>query len=180
MILGLVGQKGAGKDTVADYLVREHGFTKLAFADPVKKVCEAMFALESNYFHCPLLKEQVISAWGMSPREMMQKVGTDIVRVQMGDRFWIKHMQYRLDSLQQGTNVVISDVRFVNEAEFIQSLPDSHLVRVQLQATARSSVDNHISETDQNNIMTNHIINNDMSEGGLNNLYRQCDSLVII
>ena len=174
MIIGLVGRKGAGKDTVADYLVREHGFKKLAFADPVKKVCEAMFALESIYFHCPLLKEQVIPAWGMSPREMMQKVGTDIVRTQMGDRFWIRHMQFRLPP---DTKVVISDVRFVNEAEFIHSLPDSHLVRVQVQAVC--GVDNHISETEQSNITTNHIIYNDMSEGGLKNLYRQCDSLVI-
>ena len=179
MIIGLVRQKGAGKDTVADYLVREHGFTKLAFADPVKKVCEAMFALDSIYFHCPLLKEQVIPAWGMSPREMMQKVGTDIVRTQMGDRFWIKHMQVRIDSLPPDTKIVISDVRFVNEAEFIHSLPDSHLVRVQLQSRVRD-VDNHISETEQSNIMTNHVIHNDMCEGGLIKLYRQCDSLVLI
>lgn len=36
MIIGLTGQAGAGKDTVADFLTRDFGFTKVAFADAVR------------------------------------------------------------------------------------------------------------------------------------------------
>ena len=43
MILGLAGYATSGKDTVGRYLVEEHGFTRLAFADTLKR-----FALAVN------------------------------------------------------------------------------------------------------------------------------------
>jgi hypothetical protein len=42
-IIGITGKAGSGKDTVADILVREHGFVKVALADPMKRVCRDMF-----------------------------------------------------------------------------------------------------------------------------------------
>ena len=176
MIIGVVGPKGAGKDTIADYLVANHGFTKLAFADPVKKVCEVMFALDPVYFHCPRLKEEVVTAWGYSPRQMMQIVGTDMVRSQMGDKFWIQHFQVRLQALGPDAKVVVSDVRFANEADFIQSLPDSFLLRV---TNGSVGTDPHVSETEQCSIRANYVIHNDMNEGGLNKLYKECDDVIV-
>jgi hypothetical protein len=43
MILGLSGFAGVGKDTVADILVRDHGFVKVAIADPLKRVARDIF-----------------------------------------------------------------------------------------------------------------------------------------
>jgi hypothetical protein len=41
-IIALTGAAGSGKDTVADLLVKHAGFTKLAFADPLRQeVCDA-------------------------------------------------------------------------------------------------------------------------------------------
>jgi dephospho-CoA kinase len=37
MLIGLSGKAGAGKDTVADYLVRCYKFQRMAFADPMKR-----------------------------------------------------------------------------------------------------------------------------------------------
>jgi hypothetical protein len=36
-IIGVSGQAGSGKDTVANYLCEEYGFTKIALADPIKR-----------------------------------------------------------------------------------------------------------------------------------------------
>lgn len=44
MLLGLTGRAGSGKDTVADILVRDHGFIKVALADILKRVCRDVFA----------------------------------------------------------------------------------------------------------------------------------------
>jgi hypothetical protein len=42
-IIGITGKAGSGKDTVADILVREHGFVKVALADPMKRICRDVF-----------------------------------------------------------------------------------------------------------------------------------------
>lgn len=43
MIIGITGYAGSGKDTIADILVRDHGFGKVAFADPLKRICKEVF-----------------------------------------------------------------------------------------------------------------------------------------
>jgi hypothetical protein len=42
-IVGIAGKAGSGKDTVADILVKGHGFTKVALADPLKRICREVF-----------------------------------------------------------------------------------------------------------------------------------------
>lgn len=52
-IIGLHGRSQAGKDTIADYLVRQHHYMKLSFAEPVKAAAHLLLdvprALESMY-----------------------------------------------------------------------------------------------------------------------------------
>jgi hypothetical protein len=43
VIIGLCGQAGSGKDTVADILVKDHHFVKVALADPLKRICREVF-----------------------------------------------------------------------------------------------------------------------------------------
>jgi hypothetical protein len=43
MIIGLCGQAGSGKDAVADAMVRNHGFVKVALADPLKRICREVY-----------------------------------------------------------------------------------------------------------------------------------------
>jgi len=43
MIIGVAGNAGSGKDTVADHLVKHHGFVKVALADPLKRICREVF-----------------------------------------------------------------------------------------------------------------------------------------
>ena len=43
IILGISGKAGSGKDTVCDYLARQHGFHKVSLAAPLKSMVSAVF-----------------------------------------------------------------------------------------------------------------------------------------
>jgi hypothetical protein len=43
VIIGLSGQARVGKDTFADYLVRNYRFYKIGLADPMKRFCKEIF-----------------------------------------------------------------------------------------------------------------------------------------
>ena len=55
-ILGLTGQAGAGKSTVARMLVEDHGFTEVALADPLKRICRDVFAFTDEQLWGPSSK----------------------------------------------------------------------------------------------------------------------------
>ena len=46
VLLGIMGKKGSGKDTVSDYLVSHYGYKKMAFADPIKQMAQIIFDLD--------------------------------------------------------------------------------------------------------------------------------------
>jgi hypothetical protein len=43
-LCGIVGRAGSGKDTIADILVRDHGYVKIALADPIKRTLREIYA----------------------------------------------------------------------------------------------------------------------------------------
>ena len=43
MIIGICGPAGSGKDTAGEYLVKNHGFVRVALADPLKRICKEVF-----------------------------------------------------------------------------------------------------------------------------------------
>jgi hypothetical protein len=119
-IVGLTGEKGHGKDTVADHLVRHHGFVKLSFAGPLKDGVAAIFGFDRDRMEEDREYKEGTTAWGASPRHYLQWLGTDILRKHVSPDFFILRMEKELDEvMQQGKNVVISDARFDNEAEMI-------------------------------------------------------------
>jgi len=52
-IIGIAGRAGAGKDTVADLLVKNHSFVKVACADAMKKFCQEMFDFSTDQLWGP-------------------------------------------------------------------------------------------------------------------------------
>lgn len=154
ILVGLIGYKQSGKDTCADYLVDHYGFKKYAFAEPVKQVCKIMFQLDPTQMEDEG-KERMDLRWNMTPRQMMQTVGTDMVRNHLGDDFWVRTMDMRVKK-QQPEKMVVSDVRFKNEAEWIKK-NNGILVRI-LDGTLHT--DPHPSETEQLTIKEDiHIFN---------------------
>ena len=118
MIIGVVGKKFSGKDTFADYLCQHYSFEKKAFASSLKKVCMAAFHLTEEQLTIPELKEKIDDYWGRSPRELMQFVGTDLFRNHFDKEIWTKNMYLELKG-NRFKNIVVSDVRFENEMQFL-------------------------------------------------------------
>jgi hypothetical protein len=173
-MLGLVGRKGVGKDTAALYLEKIHGFKQLAFADPLKTVCTALYNVDPTVFTDPALKEVPLEGWGVTPRHIMQTVGTDMVRAHLGDDFWIRRLEAEIP--KEG-KVVISDVRFKHEAEFVRSR-GGLLVRIVPQAQTQAAADMHVSETESDSIEVDTVVVNVFDHQGC--MFEQLDAAVAL
>lgn len=144
-LIGLIGRARSGKDTVARYLAMQHKFTHVAFADPMKEMLEAAFG---DLFRDGD-REQPIDWLGKSPRQLMQTLGTEWGRNQVHQDIWTLLMEQKileqkaLDEVGFGTNMVISDVRFYNEADMILKHGGELW---QIQRDTAETVNAHVSE----------------------------------
>ena len=132
MIIGLSGTISCGKDTVADYLVNIHGFKRESFANSLKEAMGVIFGweyalLEGRSKESRVWREQVDPWWSkrlnmpeLTPRWVLQYMGTEVIRQGFHDDMWIASLENRLR--QRTDDVVISDVRFVNEIKMLRSL----------------------------------------------------------
>lgn len=127
-----------------------------------------MFQLTPEQLEDPQQKEKADQRWGLSPRQMMQKVGTDMVRQMWGEDFWIRNMDLRLCD----GDVVVSDVRFPNEAQYIR---DRGGVLVRIVRNGRAS-DTHTSETSQASIREDVCVVNE--KNGLESYYETIEKTI--
>jgi hypothetical protein len=133
-IIGLTGKAGVGKDTVADYLVKNHGFRKYSLAGPLKEMLKVIGVECDNRE----TKELPHPIFGVFPRRMAQTLGTEWMRncvaadgwLRLADQFIADFRTFSADdkNAPEVQGIVFSDVRFENEAEFIR--PRGTLVHV--------------------------------------------------
>jgi hypothetical protein len=144
-IIGIAGRARHGKDTLAGYLVRHHGFHQLAFADPIVDGIIAMLDVPVEYR--TIRKEEVIPALGFSYRKAAQTLGTEWGRNLIDPDLWVKVMCNRIAEMADvNDRIVISDVRFENEAAWIRSVPDGHLWHVVRPDAPAIDREHHASE----------------------------------
>lgn len=141
-IVGLAGPARCGKDTVASLLHRVFNTGSVAFADPIRDSLKAMLGLEWEHFHGKL-KEVEIDWLGKSPRQLMQTLGTEWGRDRVNPDIWLLIAGRKMDKILEDRGVVVTDVRFENEAEYIRSKGGEvwHISRPGIQA-----VNAHASE----------------------------------
>lgn len=128
-IIGICGFMGSGKDTIADYLVNNHGFRRESFANSLKDAVAAAFnwdrdMLEGRSKQSREWREQVDPWWAkrldipnLTPRWVLQYFGTDVVRNKFHDDMWIASLENRL--AKSSDDIVITDCRFPNELKAI-------------------------------------------------------------
>ena len=115
MIIGIAGKATSGKDTAGKYFIDNYQFLHYYFAKPLKEGAKIMFGLTDEQL---LNKEKVIEPWGRSPRQIYQLLGTEVGR-SIDTNVWVKNAQMFIDN-SCGRSVVITDVRFSNEALWIR------------------------------------------------------------
>ena len=130
-IIGICGSIGSGKGTVADILVK-NGYTKISFADRLKDGVASMFGwdrdlLEGNNTESREWREKPDNFWSkeigkeITPRYVLQKVGTECMREGLWDNLWVSLVKQEIET-NKDKNYVIPDVRFPNEIECIRKL----------------------------------------------------------
>lgn len=128
------GRMGSGKDYQCQKLVNEQGYKQIAFADALREIAfnSLCVPLELGMAHYDYLKKNdVIKVFcpdnkeetngytrEFSFRTFLQKLGTEGIRYFDKD-FWCRCVVKKLQELPQDTKVCISDMRFINEYEYV-------------------------------------------------------------
>lgn len=184
MLIGFSGKKGSGKSYFADYLVNNKLFIKLSFASPLKEITKILFNLSDEDVKDPIKKELINPKFNASPRELMQWLGTDIMREEFNKKFnysgsiWIDNVKDKVKTLlDNNKDVVIDDVRFQNEVDMIHSLGGIVInLRNDLDNTLNNSTSTHSSENQK--LTFNYEFVNDKSYSNTYDIYLNLDLLI--
>lgn len=176
IVFGIAGFKRSGKDTAANYLVDNYGFTKLNFADELK---QHVYLLNPVVYKEYRLQELINEyGWDYAKvhfpeiRRLLQVYGTEIVRDNFGENTWID-LLFRKAAKLNIEKLVIADVRFPNELE---SVLERGGTLIKIKSAANKSHDTHASEQDLPNEKFNVIIENN---GSLSDFYTKLDIIMV-
>ena len=183
-VVGITGYAGSGKSTVANYLVEAHGYTRLSFAGPLKKMLRTLdpYLVSDNGFVTDRLSAVLHDVYddelavkegpyGKEYRRLLQVLGTDCIRAIDPD-FWVKAAVAQMTD-EDGL-YVFDDVRFPNEAQVIKDLNKWGLWNVR--RSGYEAVNGHTSEQwagkmDEYQTIYNH--------GSLGMMYRAVDNALV-
>jgi len=178
MIIGLTGKAGSGKDSVADHLVKNHGFFKLSFAAPLKRIICELFDMSEDQVNKQELKEVIDPRYGFTPRWLLQHFGTEVCR-KLYPSIWVDYLirYYKKNWYTDEGRVVVTDVRFLNEARAISNI-NGKIWRVTCLNNPKDLGEGstHASEVEQDNILVDQEL---IAEyGNLPQLFKEADEAI--
>lgn len=175
VIIGITGYARHGKDTVArylkDYINETHPSYDVviaSLADPIKRAACEMFGWE--YPLNDATKDTVDVRYGVSPRQVLQVLGTEFGQYMLMDKFpdfkqicgrklWVKRL---LDQYQDVDFLLIPDVRFLHEVDEIRSVGSANKI-ISVYRPDYSIDTTHVSEQEIGIIPNDTLIINDGS-----------------
>ena len=117
IILGFTGEAGAGKTTAAGSVTED----VLSFATPLKETVAGLFDLEPYQLLTQEGKNSIDERYGVTPRKIMQRFGTEFVRYTVPD-LWLIKMRDEIERHPGALVICVDDVRFDDEAHLIRDL----------------------------------------------------------
>lgn len=160
MIILLSGKKRSGKDTVAEMLQEYDEFIKVSFAYPIKKGISEFFGWSLDKIENQ--KEVVDPIYGISPRQILQFLGTEVFQYKVkeaypdfiGQKVWAQRasIEIREQYYNNRKNFIVTDNRFLHEVEAMCSLGKSlDIPCINIRITRDlPNQDTHASETSIN------------------------------
>lgn len=159
LLIGLSGKKRMGKDTLASFLIAEHGFTRFAFADALKQACldinptvvhangRDWSRLQGVFAEYGSFEAIKTSPWDASVRDLLQQVGS--VMALRDNTIWagpvVKAAAEHVRTTGQGA--VITDVRFPWESDLVWGNGGVMVRVMRSDLPDHTQTDTHISET---------------------------------
>ena len=136
IVVGLCGRKGVGKNAVARLMTAAYGFKEVSFAYHLRLELLARFPELSMVDLTSLSTKEIY-------RPLMQWYGTEFRRHQ-DPNYWIDKLRPEVEQhLSEGTSVIITDVRFANELDFVHSFNGTTML---IEGDKSPHVDMHQSE----------------------------------
>ncbi|MHC5557564.1 deoxynucleotide monophosphate kinase family protein [Kocuria sp. U4B] len=186
-LIGLHGRKQAGKDTCGARLVAAHGYSRVAFADPLRLFLTKLDPLVGRRGDALLRLSTVLAEVGgdwdrlkdeerdpvhREIRVLLQRVGNEAGKAVFGETVWAQRGLAAARRL--GGRVVFTDVRFDVEAEAVVAAGGRvvHVVR----PGAGGSADPHASEA---GIDPRWITTTIVNDGTIEQLEQKVDALVL-
>jgi hypothetical protein len=157
-LIGLTGYAQSGKDTFASILVEKYGYSRIAFAD---KIRDFLYGINPMVACSPTgyLQDLVnLVGWDKAKQEpqvrrLLQDLGIS-ARDLISEDIWVTAA---LSSVSKDQRVVITDVRFENEAAMIKSM-GGQLWRVKRSGVG--PVNDHVSESEMDGYKVDQIFVN--------------------
>ncbi|MFZ3024407.1 deoxynucleotide monophosphate kinase [Pseudomonas sp.] len=121
MIIGLAAKARSGKDTAASQLLAHNEVAAYALADPLKEGCKALFGLNDSQAWDDSAKEKLLVAWGRSPRQLFQLVGTEWMR-EHDPLHWLKRASREFSARPKSSTMTLEAAACpALEAPFVQA-----------------------------------------------------------
>jgi hypothetical protein len=160
MIIGLTGYARSGKDTVANILVDNYKYNRLAFADKIRQLLTEIDPILENGQRLSSTLEEY--GWDIAKakpevRRLLQTLGVG-ARKMFGDNLWVDRALGEVAPANYYLyNFVVTDVRFKNEADKIKT-KGGQIWRVKRLGVG--AVNNHVSESEMDDYKVDQILIN--------------------
>lgn len=172
LLIGIHAKPRSGKDTVANYLIKKYFLHKYGSSVPVKYVAAAMFNVPIENFNDDLKKDTIDPFWGITYRQMAQKVGKECSRDIFGENFWLRHIERVWESIQNISSIggmILADIRYENEVNWVHE-HGGKVIFIKRDNLPVSSGSDHAAEAGLSEHLADVFINNN---GTITDLYHE-------
>lgn len=161
LVIGCIGRKRSGKDTFFEMIKEKYPeAVRVSFADEIKRIASNIFKMDEKLFHDNDMKDKdYMVPWSTTelvttPRDICIKIGK-FFRNEFSENFWVDLAFANAN----GPIVVITDLRFENEAAYILNTYKDNARLFYIDADERLGPmppDSDISETSVYKVLETH------------------------